>query len=239
MSTENPGFESHNPKQLLATTAAYARRARSAQRETWFPLLILGLVVVSHALFPLDGPGNCGPLVVGSRGAFRPCTIAGTGSFFWHWTISLSLAYVVITGFYLWQARHRGVGTRVGRYFWAWLGGLVLIGGSVWAVHNRLDSLAAHGVLGLTLPGFTPLLAIGVGLFVLAWVERNPALAWFAVGYLILAGVLVLTTWASDRLVQLAGPTHPSAVGALRFLTIGGVLLLGSAGFAIRERSQS
>jgi hypothetical protein len=84
-----------NPQQLLAAAQEYARQARLAQRQTWFPLLVLGLVV---AAWPLVGPGRrpigaCGPEVHTAAGVFRYCTVAGSRSFFWYWMLSLSLAY--------------------------------------------------------------------------------------------------------------------------------------------------
>jgi hypothetical protein len=236
------GPESDSPQQLLAATQEYARQARLAQRQTWFPLLVLGLVVAAWGLLgPWRRPiGGCGPEERTATLVFRYCTVAGSGSFFWYWVLSLSLAYIVITWFYLWRARRRGVGTRVSRYAWAWLGGLVLISTSVWAVHNHLatvTSLAADNTLGIRLAAFTPLLAIGAGLFVLAWVERYPALAWFAVGFLILSALLMVSRWPSDQLSQLIGH-HPLLFAASRYLTIGGFLLLSSAGLAVTERSR-
>jgi hypothetical protein len=242
MSTYTPASESDSPQQLLAATQEYTRQARLAQRQTWFPLLVLGLAVAAWPLFgPWSHPsGGCGPEIRTATGVFRYCTVAGSTSFFWYWMVSLSLAYIVITWFYLGRARRRGVGTRVSRYAWAWLGGLVLISTSAWAVHNRLTSvtsLAADNPLSLRLAAFTPLLAIGAGLFVLAWVEHYPALAWFTAGYLILAALLMVSRWPSDQLSQLIG-SHPVLFAVSRYLTIGGFLLLGSAGFARTERSR-
>lgn len=116
----------------------------------------------------------------------------------------------------------------------------MLISASVWVVHNHLasvTSLAADNTRGMRLAAFTPLLAIGVGLFVLAWVERYPALAWLTVGYLVVAAVLTASRWPSDPLSQLIGH-HPLLFAASRYLTIGGFLLLGSASFALTERSR-
>jgi hypothetical protein len=150
----------------------------------------------------------------------------------------LSLAYVVITLSYLWRAGRRGVGTRVGRYAWAWLSGLVLIGASVWAVHTHLKNLTpGDNSLGFRLAAFAPLMAIGAGLFVLASVERYPALAWFTVGYLILAAMVLVSTWPSLELSRLVGH-HPVGFAASRYLTVGAFLMLGSAGFALTERAQ-
>ena len=242
MSTDPPATESDGPQQLLAATQEYTRQVRLAQRQTWFPLLVLGLAVAAWPLFgPWSHPvGGCGPVVRTATGVFRYCTVAGSGSFFWYWMVSLTLAYLVITWSYLSRAGRRGVGTRVGRYAWAWLGGLALISTSVWVVHNHLTSLtslAADNPLGLRLAAFTPLLAIGTGVFVLAWVERYPALAWFAAAYLIAAGVLMVSNWPSAELSRIIGP-HGVAFAAGRYLTIGLFLVLGSAGFARSERSQ-
>src|SRR4249919_3474973 len=120
MSTGTPAPGSDSPQQLLAAALDYTRQARLAQRQTWFPLLVLGLVVAAWPLFGLSRPpiGGCGPVVHTANGEFRYCTVAGSRSFLLYWVFSLSLAYVVITWFYLWRARRRGVGTRVGRYVW-------------------------------------------------------------------------------------------------------------------------
>lgn len=240
MSTDTPASESESPQQLLAAAEQYSREARLAQRQTWFPLLVLGLVVAAWPLFGLSGPpsGACGPEVHTATAVFRYCTVAGSRSFFWYWMLSLSLAYILITWFYLWGARRRGVGTRVGRYAWAWLGGLVLIAAAVWAVHAHLNSLMpGDNSLGFRVAAFTPLLAIGAGLLVLAWVERYPALSWFTLGFLGLAAVVLVSTWPSLELSHLVGH-HPVLFAASRYVAVGGVLLLGSARFALTERSQ-
>jgi hypothetical protein len=240
MSTDTPAPESDSPQELLAAAHEYARKARLAQRQTWFPLLVLGSVVAAWPYFGFSHApsGGCGPVVRTAHGEFRYCTIAGSRAFLWYWVISLSLAYVVITLFYLWRARSRGVGTRVGRYGWAWLGGLVLIGVSVWAVHAQLKHLTPGvNALGFRLAAFAPLLAIGAGLFVLAWVEHYPALAWFTVGYLVFAAVVLVSTWPSLELSHLVGH-HPVGFAASRYVAVGAFLMLGSAGFALTERSE-
>jgi hypothetical protein len=72
------------------------------------------------------------------------------------------------------------------------------------------------------------LLAFGAGLFVLAWVERYPALSWFNVGYLVVAAGLLVSTWPSLQLSQGIG-RHPVLFAPSRYLTIGALLLAGSA----------
>jgi hypothetical protein len=241
VSTDVPAFGPDSPQQILAATQEYARRARLAQRQTWFPLLVLGLVVAAWPLFGLTGPpaGGCGPQVESAFGSVRYCTPAGSQVFARYWLVSLTVAYVVITGFYLWRATRRGVGTRIGRYVWAWLGGLLLIVAAVWAVHDHLDDLTNGGnALPFRLAAFTPLLAIAAGLFVLAWVERYPALAWFTVAYVAFAALLLVSTWPSLQLSHVVGH-HPVGFAASRYVAVGLFLMLGSAGFALAEKARS
>lgn len=241
MSTDVPAFGPDSPQQLLAATQEYVRRARLAQRQTWFPLLVLGLVIAAWPLFGLSGPpvGGCGPQVQSPSGLVRWCTPAGSQAFARYWLVSLTLAYLVITGFYLWRARRRGVGTRIGRYVWAWLGGLVLVVAAVWAVHDHLSDLTSGGnALAFRLAAFTPLLAIAAGLFVLAWVERYPALAWFTVAYVAFAALVLVSTWPSLQLSHAVGH-HPVAFAASRYLAIAVFLMAGSAAFALVERARS
>jgi hypothetical protein len=235
-----PAFGSDDPRQLLAATQEYGRQARLAQRQTWFPLLVLGLVVAAWPLFGLSGPpvGGCGPEVHTATGVLRSCTVAGSASFVQYWTVALTLAYLAITGLYVRRAHRRGIGTRIGRYAWAWLGGLVVIGASVWVVRDHLGDLTGNGnALGYRLAAFTPLLAIGAGLLVLAWVERYPALAWFTVAYLAVAALLLVSTWPSLQVSHMIGH-HPVAFAASRYLVVGLLLLAGSAGFAVAERTR-
>ena len=78
------------------------------------------------------------------------------------------------------------------------------------------------------LRAISPFGAIGLALLVLAWVERNRALAVFTLGYL--AIVLVAPT-----IHLVVG--HPSVwVFLPRFLINGFVLALGGIGFALAQR---
>jgi len=240
MAADTPAFGSDDPQQLLDATQQYRLRTIAAQRQTWFPLLVLGIVVAAWPLFGLTGPpaGGCGPAVPTANGEVRSCAVAGSETFARYWIVALTLAYLAITGWYLWRARRSGVGTRIGRYAWAWLGGLLLVAGSVWAVHDHLADLTSGGnALGYRLAAFTPLLAIGAGLLVLAWVERNPPLAWFTLAYLALAALLFVSTWPSLQLSHAVGH-HPVGFAAGRYLAVGVLLLAGSAGFALAERSR-
>ena len=54
--TEDSGQAAESPRQLLLGTRELTRRVRRAQRGAWFPLVLLGLVVVGAAPFYRVGP---------------------------------------------------------------------------------------------------------------------------------------------------------------------------------------
>lgn len=233
------------PRQMLSTAQELTRRVRKAQRGTWFPLVLLGLVVVAAAPFYRVGSHpqvTCGPVTVthgagGAAGVAKTCFIAFGWPAFIYWTVALLLAYIVIAGFYVLRARRRGVGARIRPYVIAGVAGLIL-DAALWPVqqalgqayvhsHNQADILVVHGL--------NPLLAIGLALFVLAWVERSWALLAFAVGYL--AAALAPSLYSITRLLEDHGWVVSRQWHFLPGLWLaGGVLLLGGAGFAVAER---
>jgi hypothetical protein len=228
------------PRQLLAATQEFTRRVRKAQRGTWFPLVLLGLVVVAAAPFYRLGSREhvtCSPLTVTHSpggGLVRTCYAAYGWPAFSYWTIALALAYVVIAGFYVLRARRRGVGARIAPYVTAGIAGLILVA-ALWLVQRHLGGLQSRYQAALVVHGLNPLLAIGVALLVLAWVERSRALLGFTAGYLAVA--LLVSFYSIDRLLR-----EHSWVVARQWIFLpglwlaGGVLLLGGAAFAIAER---
>ena len=106
-------------RQTLSTTQQLTRRVRHAQRGTWFPLVLLGLVVVASAPFYRLGRYvvTCDP-ALGARGGVqiidRGACVQVVG---WpvgvYWILAFVLAYVAIAAFYVYRARSRGVGARV------------------------------------------------------------------------------------------------------------------------------
>jgi hypothetical protein len=230
------------PRQLLSTTHELTRRVRKAQRGTWFPLVLLGLVVVAATPFYHLGShpdATCGPVTVtGPHGAVgKTCFIALGWPAFIYWTVALVLAYVVIAGFYVLRARRRGVGARILPYVVAGIAALIL-DAALWPAQQHLAKayLQSHSQAAiLVVHGLNPLLAIGLALLVLAWVERNWALLAFAAVFL--AAALLPDLYSIDRLLA----DHGSVV-ARQWIFLpglwlaGGVLLLGGAAFAIAER---
>jgi hypothetical protein len=230
--TDTPTPAPGTPRELLATTRELTRRVRGAQRGAWFPMLLFALVTL--AVTPLDRYGHrvivaCAPVAGG-----RVCSVYSPWAFF-YWPVALVAAYVAITGFYLRRSRSLGVGTRVRPYVVAGIVlALLLTALSLWAAHNpgsdwQADILGLH--LRLTSVPYqlgVPTAAIGLGLLVLARVERSWALLGFTVVYLV-AG---LAASNSGRVVN-----RPSPWAFLPHLVVtAGVLLLGSLGFWLAQR---
>jgi hypothetical protein len=217
-----------DPRRLLADARALARNVRLAQRVTWLPLLVLGLV--SLGAIPVHRWGHqvlsdCRPLPDGEvcQVWFRDVSI--------YWWTALVLAYVVIAVGYLRVARARGLATRVTPYVVAGLALLAVFTLFHLAVAEHLvpvDPTRPHwALLALfRLTDFTG--SIGLALLVLAWLERHLALAAFALAYLVVVVVPVNLGW---------GVHWGDRWGFAPMLVIGGgVLLLGSAGFALAQR---
>lgn len=227
------------PGQLLSATHDLALRVRIAQRGTWFPLVLLGLVVMGAApvyRFGSGGRFSCDVTHGPGGQVVRTCFFSYGWPAFIYWMIALVLAYAVIAGFYRLRARQRGVGSRVRPYVTAGIAGLILLA-AFWPVQQHLSSMRS-GQVALAVHGLNPLLAIGLALFVLAWVERNWALLAFAGCYL----AAVLLASFSDIVRRLPAelgwvPTRQSIFLPGLWLA-GGVLLLGGAAFALAERRQ-
>jgi hypothetical protein len=226
-------------RQTLSTTRQLTRRVRHAQRGAWFPLVLLGLVVVASAPFYRLGRHvvTCDP-ALGARGGVqiidRGACVQVVG---WpvgvYWILAFVLAYAAIAAFYVYRARSRGVGARVLPYVGAGIAaGLVFGIASAWS-----QQLGVLGYLptGPVAVGLVPLISIGLALFVLARVERNWPLLAFAIGYLVVAllacgmGVRGLGLNVGSNL----GPMWSFLPG---LVVAAGVLLLDGVGFALAER---
>jgi len=221
-----------DPHEALSRARDLVRRVRTAQRATWFPLLVFA--AVTFAAIPIERYG--GYHVVTCRAIATPqgrglgC-VAYSNALFVYWPIALILSYVGIAAFYAHQSRKRGVGTRVRPYV---IAGIVLAvavtAATVWVAHNASLSvdagLPAQQVSDLAGRLARPTFAIGLALLVLVWAERNLALLVFMVGYLVILlapvtfGWVLMGRWAFAP--QLVIP--------------GGLLLLGAIGFAIAQR---
>ena len=147
VATSSPGAD-YGPQSLLADNVRLARQVRTAQRATWFPLLVFA--AVTFAAIPVYRLGTrgmtCRAVPAAGPGG-RVCTVYSTAAFV-YWPIALVLAYAVVAAFYYRRAQSRGVGTRV--YPYAVVGAalaLLLPGVAVWTALHPVTR--AVGILGL------------------------------------------------------------------------------------------
>lgn len=204
---------------------------RRAQRGTWPALLVLGATVLLAIPFYRYGTHVLAHCQAGSNGAFV-CTRYPTLAF-WYWPVALVVAYALIGAIFVRRARSHGVGARVRPYV---IAGIVLVVVAtlitIWGLQHPLSRAELVGAL--LRPGSAtgarlyrlvgPLGVIGLGLLVLARVERSRALAVFSVVYL----VAVLATTPTG--------IHGGRLFLPGVLVPGLVLLAGSAVFAVLER---
>jgi hypothetical protein len=229
--TDELASQADDPHELLTSVHNLTRQVRNAQRGTWFPLLLFALIsfgaipVTQHAGHRL---GGCVATPSPDGQAGKVCGVYSLGMVL-HWSIALVLAYAAIAGFYAYQSRRRGVGTRIRPY--------VLLGAIVAVLATAASLWSAYHPIGIGTPGTTlsqvtnqlhsPAAAIGLALLVLAWVEGSRASACFSIGYLIVVGIPVTDLPGVDIHHLTLGTPVP------RQLIIAGVLLLGSLAFAV------
>lgn len=220
-----------DPRRLLADARGLARRVRLTQRVTWLPLLVLALA--TFGAIPAYASGD--PVVSDCRlvDGGQVCKIWEPAAEF-YWLAAQLLAYVVISGGYLRVARARGVGARVLPYVLTGVALAVVLfaataaGAGAWIVPDPHALLHPSGFTQLLFRLLTPTGGIGLALLLLAWLERHPALLLFALAYLAVVLVPINFGW---------GAHWGGRWQSVPMLVIsGGVLLLGSAGFAWRQR---
>jgi hypothetical protein len=237
--TDDSALSADTARQVLSATEQLTRRVRQAQRGTWFPLVLLGVVVVAAAPFYRLGRHTvtCDP-VLGARGGVElihhgTCVQVVGWPAGVYWISAFVLAYAAIAAFYVYRARNRGVGARILPYVGVGIAaGLVFGIASAWTQELSLERMSPSGPVAV---GLVPLISIGLALFVLARVERSRPVLAFAVGYLVVA-LVACGVGPHGR-----GPSQVSPLWSfLPALTVtGAVLLLGGAGFALAERRRA
>ena len=230
-----------DPRRLLADTRALARRVRLHQRITPFALLVLAAVTL--LAIPVDWwslRADCGAessWIHDADGGIM-CEVHGRGPMY-YWPPAMLLAYGTIALYAVRTARARGVGTRVLPY--------VLTGAALTIVFSVAWLgvrwyLTSHPVPTEPFPDWVMFLdrlvgaagTIGIGLLVLARLERNLALLLFTLGYLTVVLVPIDFNWHP------AWGTHAIYGGWLpQDIIHGAILLLGALGFWIARRRQS
>jgi hypothetical protein len=219
------------PRALLSSSRDLTRKVRAAQRGTWFPLLLFG--VLTFGALPVDRYSSYRRTCRTSHGG-TSCWIYSNWSFV-YWPAALVVAYVAVAAFYLRRSRNRGVGTRVQPYV---IAGVVLALGlttlSIWMAHNPPrpdDILGLHLQANLAAAAFrlvAPTAAIGLALLMLSRVERSWALLVFALLYLVIVVAGVDFGWVEPRFSVWRVLPHTAIAGF--------ALLLGAVGFAAAER---
>jgi hypothetical protein len=229
-----------DPRRLLSDVRDLALGVRRDQRETAAALLILA--AVTFLAIPFDWifmKVHCG----------GGCTFARRGMLY-YWPPAFLLAYAAIAASYVRAARARGLGSRVLPY---------AITGAVTALVFTAAYTAAAAYFpshppfgGTTVPFWwivldrliAPWGLIGLALLVLARLERNVALLWFTLGYLLLV-LLVLPTTDGMHLPDWAVPSLMSGTNIqLRWsmtpsqLIIGVTLLVAGIVFGRARRRQ-
>jgi hypothetical protein len=148
-----------------------------------------------------------------------------------YWLVGLTLAYVVIAAGYLRVARTRGLGTRVRPYAVAGVA-LIVLFTAIALVWSRVAPPPFAGEPSAAVRVLYRLIdwtgAIGTALLVLAWVERHVALLLFTLAYLAVVLLPINFGWG-------VGWGEDWAAAPMLVIT-GGLLLLGSGGFALSQR---
>ncbi|MGW1520800.1 hypothetical protein [Streptomyces sp. NPDC002287] len=237
---------SGTPREVLAGLGDLTRKVRAAQRGTWFPLLLLGVltlggILVGRFTFKVETV----PCPATDRAAGAGCTVVTqvTQGSPVYWPLGLALAYAATAFFYIRRSRNRGVGTRVRPYV---LTGIVLVAlasaTALWSLRHGMPQLGERlDFWGLHLDPTSEVtrflerlagnaMAVGLPLLVLAWVERSRALLLLAAVYLAVELVPLSTGWS--------GIPFTSPWSALPTFGVPGVLLLlGALGFGLAELS--
>lgn len=212
---------------MLATAQELTRKVRNAQRNTWFPLVLLGLVTLAET--PFDRFGHRAILACGHDLSGTTCTFYKPWVFF-YWPVALVAAYFAITAYYLRRSRSLGVGTRVRPYAVAGLAlALVLTAIALWADSN--PDWSGQAIILQKFNSYqlvVPVAEIGLGLLALAWVDHSWPLLGFALVY-VFAGL------GSAHYIRTRFPETPWAF-LPHVLIPGGVLLLGGLGFWLAQR---
>lgn len=229
------------PHEVLAGLGELTRKVRAAQRGTWFPLLLLGMLTLGGILVSrFTYQAVSGPCPATAPAAGADCTLIKQGSPLYA-PIGIALAYVATAFFYIRRSRDRGVGTPVRPYI---LTGMSLLGlvaaTSLWSTRHGiphpgepLDFWGLHLDTGSRATAFLERLmgnatTVGLPLLVLCWVERSRALLLLTAVYLAVELVPLSTGWSQ---IPLTSPWFFLP----RYAVPGVLLLLGALGFRLAE----
>ncbi len=235
------------------------RRTRALRQGFWFPLILLGLVILASSPLYLRpevaSAGLPAATVLRARPAGTPLPAARPGQssrrartpFFpggistaspraiaIYWLVTLPIAYLLIGWWYVLRARRRGVSTSPAAYVLVGIGLvalLVLTSNEVASVLHLPSWVAVFTIGDLKIRGLAALLTIGLGLFVLSYVERSRALAVFSAAFFGLA--LLVNLYDLQNMALRIGYRVGPELGVF----VAGLFVLGGGvGFGLARR---
>jgi hypothetical protein len=230
------------PDALLDHVSHLRRQARARSRGAWLPLLVFALLTLASTLlyrqpfYTMSARGGGGYSFELPSYAGLPWSQRSAALSIAFWLVLAPLCYLGCALWYHWRAERSGVSLRWQIWVWA---GLSLLGVLVVVlVGQRLGWLRlpygppSGGMLYGPGSALSPLLAIALGLLVLARVERSRGVAVTAILYGGLATVMNLyglgqiPPWI---LPPLGGSNDALVAAGPNLLLLAAVLLLGAA----------
>lgn len=230
------------PDALLDHLSQLRRQARARSRGAWLPLLVFALLTLASALlyrqpfYRLPASGGGGYSFELPSYAGLPWNNRSAALSIAFWLVLAPLCYLGCALWYHTRAERSGVSLRWQTWVWSGLG---LFGVLVVAlVGQRLGWLRLPaGAPSNAMPyppdsALSPLLAIALGLLVLAWVERSWGVAATAILYGGLATVMNLyglgqiPPWI---LPPLGGSQDALVAAGPNLILLSSILLLGAA----------
>jgi hypothetical protein len=233
------------PESLLALVATLRTRTHARARGAWLPLLVFGLVTLSTIplylrpfLYPHGGGGQDGtsslvPFFAGLPGA------RSQRQAWLFWLVAAPLGYLICAFWYHRRAQRLGLAPRWRSYVAVGLALFLFVAALRLSFVRTFVASSGHVHV---LPGsdfgaglgaaLSPLIAVALGLLVLAWVERNRVVAVIAVLYG--SVVVLINTYGYGNLpAWISG--HPSTrsyfvAPAHNVVLLAALLFLGAAG---------
>lgn len=226
------------PENILAHVDGLRARTHARVRGAWLPLLVFGLVTLPLYVRPFDFPHGGGGSSINVRVPFF-AGLPGARSqrqAWLFWLVAAPLGYLVCALWYHRRAQRRGLAPRWRSYVGVGLG----LFGFVAAIHlgpvrTFLPNPQPHGhSLGVGWEAaLSPLVAVALGLLVLAWIERSWLVAVVALPYGAL--VLLINSYGFGNMPAWITRTYPAnrpyfVAPAHNLVVLGSLLLLGAAG---------
>jgi hypothetical protein len=251
MSASTPQPNPSDPLDALLDHVSHLRRqARARSRGAWLPLVAFALLTLTSTLLyrqpfytlPAGGGGYITlelPSYAGLPWNNRSAVLSIA-----FWLVLAPLCYLGCALWYHWRAQRSGVSLRWQTWVWAGLGMfgvlvLMLVGQRL--VEPRLSSGLFEGRMQYLDTALSPLLAIALGLLVLARVERSRGVALTAILYgglatlMNLYGLGQMPPWI---LPPLGGSNDAFVAAGPNLILLTSILLVGAA-LTGRRRARS